>query len=496
MRASGLLMHISSLPSEFGIGTFGQAAFQFIDFLAESGQRYWQILPIGPTGYGDSPYQSFSTFAGNPYLIDLDLLEQDGLLEREDYCHLDWGKDPARVDYERIYRNRFAVLRKAFSNGRLRDREPAAQFRAQEKQWIEDYALFMALKNFFAGKAWNEWDSDIKLRDQTAVERYQKQLESEVDFWVYLQYMFYRQYFALKSYANQKGVQMIGDIPIYVAADSADVWANPKLFWLDEQHEPIFIAGVPPDYFAPEGQLWGNPLYDWKQHRESGYSWWIERVRAATTVYDMVRIDHFRGFAGFYAVPYGDTDATGGHWEKGPGIEVFEAIRSALGECSIIAEDLGVLTEDVRSLLEQSGFPGMKVLQFAFDGDWNNAYLPHNHIQNCVVYTGTHDNDTLMHWWHTALSDADRQHAADYLRLSEEEGIHWGLLRAAWASVAALTIAPVQDLLGLDGSSRMNHPSTLGGNWQFRVLPNQLTELLAKKLERLSGLYQRSTRFN
>lgn len=494
MRASGILMHISSLPSAYGIGTFGREAYAFVDFLARAGQQYWQILPIGPTSYGDSPYQSFSTFAGNPYFIDLDFLIQDGILERADVDGIDWGSNPAAVDYEKVYRMRFQVLKKAFDKGFQQNQRAVAEFRRRHTGWLEDYALFMALKEHFDGAAWSGWEENIRMRRPAAMAQYKRLLETEIDFWVYLQYLFYEQWFALKHYANHHNVKIIGDLPIYVAADSADVWSNPELFWLDETLVPVFIAGVPPDYFAPEGQLWGNPLYRWERHRETGYAWWTERVRVATTVYDKVRIDHFRGFAGFYAVPYGDVNATGGHWEKGPAMDVFHAVHEKLGDLDIIAEDLGVLTDDVYTLLEESGFPGMRVLQFAFDSNWNNSYLPHNHIKHCVVYTGTHDNDTLMNWWETAVSPQDKQHAMDYLCLTEQEGIHWGLIRGAWASVAELAVAPIQDFLALDGSARMNHPSTLGGNWQFRIGKNDLTPMLAERIERLSGLYQRSTK--
>ncbi|WP_147539451.1 4-alpha-glucanotransferase [Anaerotruncus rubiinfantis] len=493
MRASGILLHISSLPSDYGIGTIGQAAFDFVDFLHTAGQRFWQVLPLGPTSYGDSPYQSFSTFAGNPYFIDLDLLTQDGLLEKQEYEGIDWGDDPACTDYEKLYKNRFSVLRRAFERGFARDEKAVAEFRRRQGGWLEDYALFMALKDRFGGRAWSEWDDGLRLREPGALERARLECAEDLDFWVYVQYLFFTQWFALKTYANKNGVELIGDLPIYVAADSADVWAHPELFWLDEDRKPVFIAGVPPDYFSPDGQLWGNPLYDWKVHEETGYHWWIERIRMVTSVCDMVRIDHFRGFAGFYAVPFGDADAKGGHWEKGPGRAVFAAAEKELGKSRIIAEDLGILTDDVYELLRQTGFPGMKILQFAFDSNWDNVYLPHNHVRHSVIYTGTHDNDTLMHWWETALAPQDRQHAADYMRLNESEGVNWGILHTVWASVAELAVAPIQDFLALGGEARMNTPSTLGGNWQFRLQKGMLTRQLAEKIERMSGLYQRST---
>ena len=480
MRASGILLHISSLPSGQGIGTLGTAAFDFIDFLERAGQRYWQLLPLGPTSYGDSPYQSFSTFAGNPYFIDLELLEADGLLEPGDYREVDWGGDPAKVDYGTLYRNRFPVLRRAFARGFGRDAAEVAAFRREHAGWLEDYALFMALKERFGGAAWGEWEEDIRLRKPDALARWRRELAGEVDFWVYLQFLFYRQLAALKRYAAEKGVALVGDIPIYVAMDSADVWQNPGLFQLDRDLRPTFVAGVPPDYFAERGQLWGNPLYDWERMAREDYAWWKLRMKFSSELYDVVRA--------------GDEDARGGSWEAGPGMELFDALRRELGELPIIAEDLGLMTDDVIALLEQSGFPGMKVLQFAFDQNWDNAYLPHNHTPHCVAYTGTHDNDTLVGWWGSALSEADRRHAVDYLRLSEEEGMAWGLVRGVWSSVAGLAVAPIQDFLGLGAEARMNTPSTLGGNWKFRLLPGQLTGELADRIERLSGLYQRSTR--
>lgn len=493
MRSSGILMHISSLPSPHGIGSCGAAAFDFVDFLVLAGQRYWQILPVGPTTIGDSPYQSYSTFAGNPYFIDLDILAIEGLLEAGEYQTLFWGDDPLKVDYGRLYEQRFGVLRKAFERGRERDEAEIADFRARQADWVEDYALFMALKDHFEGRAWYEWYDGIRMREPAAVELWTKKLAEEIDFWVYVQYQFYNQWNAVKSYANKRGVRIIGDLPIYVAGDSADVWAHPELFCLDEDLRPKLVSGVPPDYFSPKGQLWGNPIYDWDYHAKTDYAWWTARMKAACRFFDVVRIDHFRGFASYYAIPGDAPDATTGHWEKGPGMAVFRAAQSAMDECEIIAEDLGVATPDVGELLAESGFPGMKVLQFAFDTNWDNAFLPHNHKKNCVVYTGTHDNDTLLGWWENATSPEDRQHAIEYLRLSEQEGINWGFIRAAWASVADLAIAPIQDFLGLGNQYRMNQPSTVGENWRFRVADGTFTVELANKIEKLSGLYQRST---
>lgn len=491
MRASGILLHISSLPSPCGIGTFGQAAYDFVDFLHRSGQQYWQILPVGPTSYGDSPYQSFSTFAGNPYFIDLDLLEAEDLLEKSEYMGLNWGQNNKYVEYNKIYELRFPVLRAAFKRGFPRDMEAVAAFRQENAFWVDDYALFMSLKGSFGGKPWLEWDKPLRMREPGALEQARQDLKEEIDFWIYLQFLFFKQWDLLKCYAKGKGVSLIGDLPIYVAMDSADVWASPALFSLDEEMEPKLVAGVPPDYFSKDGQLWGNPIYDWDAHKKSGYAWWIARVKAARALYDLLRIDHFRGFASYYAIPYGSVNARKGKWISGPGMDLFKALQKALGSLDIIAEDLGTLTEDVEELLKESGYPGMKVLQFAFDDNWDNNYLPHNHVENCVVYTGTHDNDTLANWWATALSKEQQRRAAEYLRLTNREGIHWGMVRAAWGSIAELSVAPIQDVLGLDGRARMNTPSTLGENWRFRLTQEMLTPGLEKKLYRLTQLYSR-----
>lgn len=490
MRASGILMHISSLPSPYGIGTFGKAAFDFVDFLHRTGQQYWQILPVGPTSYGDSPYQSFSTFAGNPYFIDLDLLREDGLLEKSEYAALRWCENEKYVDYKTIYEQRFQVLRKAFQRGFSRDKAAVDAFRS-EKGWLEDYALFMALKDAQKGLPWLSWPDPLRTREPLALKRSRQELREDIDFWIYTQFLFFRQWDALKAYAKERRVSLIGDLPIYVAMDSADVWASPSLFSLGENLLPKLVAGVPPDYFSPDGQLWGNPIYDWDAHKKTGYAWWIARLEAAAALYDLVRIDHFRGFASYYAIPFGDKDAKRGRWVPGPGMAFFKALEASLGPLNIIAEDLGSLTEDVNVLLEESGFPGMKVLQFAFDGNWDNPYLPHNHVKKCVVYTGTHDNDTLASWWNTALTRKQRRYAAEYLNLTNREGIHWGILRAVWGSVADLAVAPIQDILGLDGRARMNKPSTVGDNWRFRITGDMLTPALEKRLLRITMLYNR-----
>ncbi len=491
MRASGILMHISSLPSPWGIGTFGKAAYDFVDFLHRTGQQYWQILPVGPTSYGDSPYQSFSTFAGNPYFIDLDFLREDGLLEPGEYKGLPWSRSNAYVDYGTLYQLRYPVLRKAALRGLKRDAEEVAAFREKNTAWVEDYALFMALKGANDGKSWQEWGKPLRHREPEALTECRKTYADEIDFWVYLQFLFFRQWKKLKEYAKKQGVSLVGDLPIYVALDSADVWASPSLFALDGDLVPKEVAGVPPDYFSADGQLWGNPLYDWEAHKKENYAWWISRVQAARELYDFIRIDHFRGFASYCAIPYGDKNARRGKWVPGPGMELFQALKKALGPLPIIAEDLGVLTEDVTELLQESGYPGMKVLQFAFDSGWDNAYLPHNHVENSIVYTGTHDNDTVMHWWHHTLTKKQRKETAEYLRLTNREGIHWGMVRAAWGSVAKLAVAPIQDILGLDGQARMNTPSTLGNNWRFRITAEQLTPAVEKRLLQMTRMYGR-----
>lgn len=490
MRASGVLMHLSSLPSPYGIGTMGRAAREFVDFLAAAGQRYWQILPICPTSYGDSPYQSFSTFAGNPYLIDLDLLAADGLLQREEYADIDWESTPDRVNYGALYRKRWEVLRKACN--RLLHNPPAAYagFCAENAFWLPDYALFMALKDEHGGCAWTQWEPALRRRDPAALDAARTRCAGAIGFWQAVQYLFFAQWRALKHYANQKGVFIIGDLPIYVAADSVDVWSAPEAFQLGSDLLPTEVAGCPPDGFSATGQLWGNPLYNWDAMSRNDYAWWVRRIRVLCSTYDVLRIDHFRGFAGYYAIPYGSTDACNGRWRTGPGIALFRAVEKALGKRDIIAEDLGFLTDDVRELLRESGYPGMKVLEFAFDSRDGGDYLPHTYTRHCVVYTGTHDNEPVNGWFDTAPA-ADTRKAVDYLKLTRKEGYHWGMMRAAWASVADLAIVQAQDLLGLGHEARMNVPSTLGTNWCWRALPGAFDDALARKVRHHMELYGR-----
>lgn len=492
-RSSGILMHISSLPSKYGIGTFGKEAFEFVDFLKKGGQKYWQILPLGQTSYGDSPYQSFSAFAGNPYFIDFDILEEEGILKKEDYANLDYGSDENRVDYAKLFVNRYKVLKIAFENSRKEDNEEFEKFKLENNFWLEDYSSYMAVKNHFNLVSWQEWDEDIRLRKKSAIKHYKALLKDEIEYWSYIQYLFFKQWNKLKKYANDNGIEIIGDIPIYVAEDSADVWSNPQYFNLDEDLLPKTVAGVPPDPFTSTGQLWGNPIYDWDYLDKDGYSWWIDRMRESFKLYDVVRIDHFRGFESYYEVPYGNKTAEFGEWKKGPDIKLFKAIKESLGEINIIAEDLGYMTDEVIEMREATGFPGMRILQFAF-GDGDSHDLPHNYIENCVAYTGTHDNETIMGWYNS-VGEKERKKAIKYLNLTYEEGIAKGMLRGIWSSKAYLAIATMQDLLSLGKEARMNIPSTLGGNWTWRVSKKDINDKLAEELYEMTELYGRVNRF-
>lgn len=498
MRESGMLLPIASLPSNYGIGCFSKEAYEFVDVLERAGQSFWQILPLGPTGYGDSPYQSFSTFAGNPYFIDLEALIAEGLLLREECDAVDFGGNSRSIDYEKMYYARFPVLKKAFERQRergLMENQEYVRYKKEQDFWLTDYALYMAVKNHFGGQSWDKWDEDIRMRNPEAIGRYREMLKTEVEFYEYLQYLFAKQWKQLKGYANQKGIRIIGDIPIYVAFDSADTWANPKLFQLDEKNQPLGVAGCPPDAFAATGQLWGNPLYDWDYQRQTGYAWWIQRISYCFQLYDVVRIDHFRGFDEYYSIPYGDKTAEHGTWKPGPGMELFDALRQAVGDLPIIAEDLGFLTDSVRKLLRDSGYPGMKVLQFAFDSREESDYLPHNYGTNCVVYTGTHDNDTLQGWY-DCISEEDRQMALTYLnnRASKREELYWDYICLALRSVADTCIIPVQDYLGLGSEARINTPSTLGGNWTWRMDKGAFSDELIGKIWRITKVTGRMKR--
>lgn len=481
MRSSGVLMHISSLPSSYGIGTLGDEARKFVDFLADSGQQYWQMLPICPIGYGDSPYQSFSTFAGNPYFVDLTYLCYDGLLKKEEIEECKWGGDETQVDYGAVYEGRKVVLAKAYE--RFVKRIPAEYQAFCEKNsfWLEDYALYMAIKDDNENKAWTQWPEDLKFRRPKALEDAKKKLSYEIGYYKAVQFWFSCHWNALKEYAHERGIQLIGDIPIYVSGDGADIWANPEQFYLDKDLAPIEVAGCPPDAFSEDGQLWGNPLFRWDVMKETDYSWWTARIKHMSELFDVIRIDHFRGFAGYYAIPAGDENAKNGTWKKGPDMDLFNAMERNLGKLNIIVEDLGTLTPDVLQLVEDSGFPGMKVLQFAFDCKNDSPYLPHNHIKHSIVYTGSHDNDTILGWVEHS-PEATVKYAAEYLRLSKEEGYHWGMMRAAWASVCDMAIVTMQDLLGLDGTARMNTPSTTGDNWKWRMRSDAYDKKLAEKI--------------
>ena len=483
-RSSGILMPVFSLPSKYGIGTLGKAAYDFIDFLAAAGQRWWQMLPVGPTSYGDSPYQSFSTYAGNPYFVDPDLLVKDGLLRRGELDALDWGGDPCRVDYGRLYAQRFGVLKKAAERGLPRDAEALEAFAREQGPWLDDYALFMAIKRHFDMKAWTEWpDEDIRLHRPEACARWREELREDVDFFRYIQFLFYRQWAALKAYAAEKGVGIIGDLPIYVALDSADVWAEPQWFQLDDRNVPTRVAGVPPDYFNEDGQLWGAMERD-------GFGWWIRRVDGAFRLFDVIRIDHFRGLASYWAVPCGEKTAKNGRWVKGPGKAFTRVLSGWFSGKAFIAEDLGYLTPEVRELLADSGFPGMKVLEFAFDSREPSDYLPHAYPANCVCYTGTHDNAPLAAW----RKETDRKsldYAKEYLGLSESEGFRRGMMRAGLGSVAVLFVTQMQDWLELGAEARINTPGTMGGNWTWRMAPKAAGRALAREILAMTKLYGR-----
>ncbi|MBN1037909.1 4-alpha-glucanotransferase [Clostridium botulinum] len=490
-RSSGIIMHIASLPGEFGIGTFGKEAYEFADFLKESHQKYWQILPIGPTSYGDSPYQSFSAFAGNPYFIDFNLLKKDGLLKSKDYSNLNFGKDKEDIDYGLIFVEKMKVLRKAYERFKLNLPTDLKEFE-EENQWLDDYSLYMALKSKFELKSWQKWDIDIKLRKKEVLNKYREELKDEINLWKFIQYKFFEQWTNLKKYVNDLDIEIIGDIPIYVAEDSADIWANPKAFLLDEETlVPLKVSGCPPDNFAVTGQLWGNPIYNWDYIDKTNYKWWIDRMKQSSKLYDVIRIDHFRGFESYWSIPYGDPTAENGEWVKGPGMKLFNAIKKELGDIKIIAEDLGFLTDEVIKFREESGFPGMRVLQFAFVGDAANRDLPHNYEENCIAYTGTHDNNTFRGWLEKTGTEEEIEASIKYLGLNKEEGYNWGFIRGVWSSKAYLSIALIQDFLNLGNESRINVPSTLGQNWRWRAKEDVFTDELAEKIYEITKMYGR-----
>lgn len=494
-RESGILLSVASLPSRYGIGCFSKEAYEFVDQLKAAGQSYWQILPLGPTSYGDSPYQSFSTFAGNPYYISLENLIDEGLLTREECEAADLGDDAGLVDYEKLYENRFPLLRKAYErSGAGNDRE-FLRFKAENAWWLDDYALYVAVKARFDQAAWTQWAKDIRLRWQNALDYYRRELYFDIEFHQYLQYLFMSQWNRLKAYANSRGIRIVGDIPIYVALDSADAWASPELFQLDENNAPQAVAGCPPDGFSATGQLWGNPLYRWDYHRQTGYGWWIKRLSYCYRLYDVVRIDHFRGFDQYFSIPAGAENAVGGHWEQGPGIELFRRVKEALGDKEIIAEDLGYVTDSVRRLVAETGYPGMKVLEFAFDSRDSGCasdYLPHNYPENCVAYTGTHDNETIAGWFES-IKPEEQKLARDYLcdHYTPVEELHLPFISLVMRSQARMCIIPLQDYLGLGNDCRINTPSTVGENWRWRLVPGQMSEAVTEEIGMVTRRYGR-----
>lgn len=489
-RGAGLLLPISSLPSPYGIGTLGKEAYKFVDYLVEAGQKYWQVLPVGPTSYGDSPYQSFSAFAGNPYFIDLDYLVEEGLITKAQIKKFPWGDNAEYIDYATVYGSRFQILRMAFNNSTYAETKEYAQFEKDNEYWLDDYSLYMAVKFKFDNQEWSKWDYDIKARQPEAIDRYKEELKDDIAFWKFCQFKFFEQWNKLHVYANESGIEIIGDIPIYVAMDSADVWAHKDLFELDEDFEQINVAGVPPDAFSEDGQLWGNPLYNWNRMEECDFEWWKQRMASNSKIYDYIRIDHFIGVVNYYSIEAGCENAKEGVWRQGPGKKLTDAIDSAIGDAKIIAEDLGIVSPAVRELLAETGYPGMNIIEFAFDGGPTNSHLPHNYKPNSLVYGGTHDNETVVGYF-SSRSAADLKYAYKYLGVTKKSEIPAAVLRAAYASVAAIAIFQVQDILELGNEARMNTPSTVGDNWKWRMLKGSLTKKKAKELKELAEFYAR-----
>ena len=490
-RSSGVLMHITSLPGEFGIGTFGKSAYDFVDFLEETKQTYWQILPLTTTSYGDSPYQSFSAVAGNLNLIDFSLLKEEGLLEEGDYSNVNFGDNPEKVDYALLFEVRRPILEKAVANT-TKNSEVLAEiekFEVDNSSWLADYAEYMAIKESFGYQSFIHWDEDIKNGEETAREKYRTELQDSIRYYTVTQYFFFKQWLALKEYANEKGIKIIGDMPIYVSADSVEMWTMPELFKVDANNEPLYVAGCPADDFSPTGQLWGNPIYDWEKHKEQGFSWWIYRVQESFKIYDVLRIDHFKGFSDFWQIDRDAENAVNGTWEAGPGIELFQKIKEQLGDLPIIAENLGFIDEKAEKLLDDSGYPGMKILQFAFPGE-DNLDRPHHYTQNSVAYTGTHDND-VVNGWYEKLSESEKELVSEYLNRRNEEPITEAMIRGIYSSVSDYAIVTMQDLLDKDATSRMNVPSTVGGNWEWRMLAEDLTEERKEFLEKITVRYSR-----
>ena len=486
-RKAGILLPVFSLPSNYGIGTFGEEAYKFVDFLKEAGQSYWQILPLGQTSYGDSPYQSYSSFAGNPYFIDLDLLVKDELLDKKDLKDIKVN-NPKYVDYADLYNTRFTILRKAYKNGVDKYMDDFNEFRGAMSSWLHDFALYMAIKHYFNDKCWQDWEDDIRFRKPDAIYKYEILLKEDIEFYEFVQYLFYKQYLKLKEYANSNGIKIIGDIPIYVSLDSSDIWMAPENFQLDENFKPRDVAGVPPDYFTEDGQLWGNPLYDYDYQERNGFEWWINRINGSSMMYDIIRIDHFRGFESYWSVPFGEKTARNGKWVKGPNMRLLNRIKERC-QVQFIAEDLGYHTPEVQQMLDDFGYPGMKVLEFGFDGAVND-HAPLYYVRNCICYVGTHDNDTIMGFKKNGLKESVKR-ATKYLGVKDDRDFNWAFIRAGMSSVADTFVAQIQDYLGLDDSARINTPGLVGNNWKWRLEKGQLSKDLAKKIKEYTCLYGR-----
>lgn len=489
-RSSGILIHISSLPGEYGIGDFGKEAYRFVDFLERAGQKNWQILPLGPTGFGDSPYQSFSTFAGNLYFIDLEEFLNLGYLKKEDIQGQSLGSNPLRVDYSLLYKNKYKLLKTAYKNSKYILKKELEDFYKENLDWLRGFSLFMSIKSLHENNCWLDWDIQYKDFNSNMVLEFERENQHEIFFWVFIQYFFMKQWLSLKDYANTRDIKIIGDIPIYVSEDSSDLWENPQNFKLNKDYTPKLVSGVPPDDFSDKGQLWGNPIYDWENMKKNGYNWWVKRIKHSFKLFDRVRIDHFKGFESYWAIPYKSEDATNGNWAKGPGIDFFDSIKKELGDLDIIVEDLGFNNADVKKLVQDSGFPNMNVLQFAFNPEEESEYLPHNIEKKSVVYTGTHDNSTLKAWIDN-MDEREFEYIVNYLKLNFDEGLNWGIIRGAWASPSDLSIAPLQDFLNLDNWARMNTPATLGDNWTWRVRKEDLSFQLADRIKKLTKTYWR-----
>lgn len=483
-------MHISSLPGKYGIGDFGEGAHRFVDFLVKSRQKYWQILPLGITSFGDSPYQSFSAFAGNPYFIDLDEMLINNFIDQEDLKNNNLTTDEKKVNYELLYKHKMKLLRIAYTNSKIQLDSELKQYYSMNKDWLRGFSLFMSIKSRHDNKSWHEWEEEYKKYNSKEVEKFEEENQEEIQFWIFTQYFFSKQWNKLKEYANENGIKIMGDLPIYVSEDSADVWSNPEYFRLDEKLVPITIAGVPPDAFTDTGQLWGNPIYDWVNMKQDGYKWWLKRMAHSFNLFDTVRIDHFRGFESYWEVKYGSKDAVDGRWVKGPGLDLFNKIKEDLGELDIIVEDLGYSTPEVTKMVKESGFPNMKVLQFAFNPYDESEHAPHGYDKNCLVYTSTHDNQTIMGWFETLPKDIF-EYTVKYFKLNFDEGLNWGVIRGAWASTANLAMTSMQDILGLGDHARMNMPGSLNNNWQWRVKEEELTDELANRLKDLTKLFWR-----